>query len=212
MFDPYNLVSGSVIDPYDYWGEGTVPGGGGSRLPTYASQGTLPVGTLPQRAARNTSQNIGRAVTDAGGAVIGFADSLVAPTAQKAQSGLVSALARTGSSANLIPEKANVLRMAGSPRALAALKIGTGLAAAGSVVGAGDIILGNDSAANKVMDAAAMGIGGFLGAAGGPMGIAAGAGLGKTASDSLQWLFGDKKTAEQRQMEQALAGLQGGRI
>ena len=101
-------------------------------------------------------------------------------------------------------------RFAGSKPAQIGLKLGTGLAAAGGVLGAGDVLLGNDSLANKAMDATAMGIGGFLGAAGGPMGIAAGAGIGKTASDSLQWLFGDKKTAEQRQMAQALAGLQGG--
>jgi hypothetical protein len=103
-------------------------------------------------------------------------------------------------------------RFAGSQPMRMGLKIGTGLAAAGGVIGAGDVLLGNDSFANKAMDATAMGIGGFLGMAGGPMGAAAGAGLGKTASDSLQWLFGDKKTAEQRQMEQALTALQGGRI
>ena len=43
-------------------------------------------------------------------------------------------------------------------------------------------------------------------------GIAAGAGGGKMVSDGLQWLFGDKKTAEQRKMEEALAALQGGRV
>jgi len=195
IIDPFNLRTGSVMDPYDIWNE--------------ASQQTYAPPKRP-RPGTFSKQNIVRTGLDAGGSVLGFADGLVAPTAQKAQSGLVSALARTGSSANLIPEKANVLRMAGSPRALAALKIGTGLAAAGGVIGAGDVLLGNDSAANKIMDTAAMGIGGFLGSAGGPMGIAAGAGLGKTASDSLQWLFGDKKTPEQRQMAQALAGLQGG--
>jgi hypothetical protein len=103
-------------------------------------------------------------------------------------------------------------RFAGSRPMQIGLKVGTGLGAVGGVLGAGDILLGNDSVANKVMDTAAMGIGGFLGMAGGPVGAAAGAGLGKMGSDSLQWLFGDKKTAEQRQMEQALAGLQGGRI
>ena len=102
-------------------------------------------------------------------------------------------------------------RFAGSKPAQIGLKVGTGLAAAGGVLGAGDVLLGNDSLANKAMDATAMGIGGFLGMAGGPMGAAAGAGIGKTASDSLQWLFGDKKTAEQRQMEQALNTLNGGR-
>ena len=61
------------------------------------------------------------------------------------------------------------------------------------------------------MDTAAMGIGGFLGAAGGPVGMAAGAGIGKAASDGLQFIFGDKKSAEQRKLEEALAMLQGGR-
>ena len=31
-------------------------------------------------------------------------------------------------------------------------------------------------------------------------------------SDGLQWLFGDKKTAEERKLEEALAMLKGGRI
>ena len=194
LIDPLGLRTGSVVDPYDIWGE--------------ASQ---QVYAPPKRNPNlNARQQFLKTSGDVGGSVLGFADNLVSPTAQKAQSGIVSGLARTGSSASLIPEKASVLRMAGSPRALAALKLGTGLAAAGGVIGAGDVVFGNDSAANKIMDTAAMGIGGFLGAAGGPMGIAAGAGLGKTASDSLQWLFGDKKTPEQRQMAQALAGLQGG--
>ena len=55
-----------------------------------------------------------------------------------------------------------------------------------------------------------MGIGGFLGAAGGPVGVAAGAGVGKSISDGAQWLFGDKKTPEQRKMELALQQLRGG--
>ena len=52
----------------------------------------------------------------------------------------------------------------------------------------------------------------LLGAVGGPLGIATGAGLGKMVSDGTQWLFGDKKTPEQRKMELALAQLQGGLI
>ena len=102
-------------------------------------------------------------------------------------------------------------RMAGSRNMTRLLRGGTALGAVGGVLGAADVLAGNDSLANKAMDATAMGIGGFLGMAGGPMGAAAGAGIGKTASDSLQWLFGDKKTAEQRQMEQALNTLNGGR-
>ena len=57
-----------------------------------------------------------------------------------------------------------------------------------------------------------MTIGGMLGSVGGPLGAAAGAGIGKSASDGLQWLFGDKKSAEQRRMEEALALLKSGVI
>lgn len=192
LIDPLGLRTGSVADPYDIWGE--------------ASQ-QVPPRRTPDLNAR---QQLLKTSGDVGGSILGFADNLVTPTAQKAQSGLVSGLSRVGSPAGLIPEKANVLRMAGSPRALAALKLGTGIGAVGGVLGAGDVVFGNDSAANKVMDATAMGIGGFLGMAGGPMGAAAGAGVGKAASDGLQWLFGDKKTAEQRQMQQALYSLNGG--
>ena len=78
-------------------------------------------------------------------------------------------------------------------------------------MGVGELVLGEESAPNKGMDAAAMTIGGLLGSAGGPLGIAAGAGLGKMGSDALQYLFGDKLTPEQRKMREALMILQGGR-
>ena len=99
--------------------------------------------------------------------------------------------------------------MAGGPRALTALKFAGPLGAAAGVMGVGDVLLGDDSAGNKVMDGTAMTIGGILGAAGGPLGIAAGAGAGKMVSDGAQWLFGDKKSAEERRMEEALAQLRG---
>ena len=116
--------------------------------------------------------------------------------------------------ATMLPGKlgGKAFSMAGNPKVLAALKIGTPLAAASSVLGAGDVLFGGDSAGNKIMDGAGMTIGGILGSVGGPMGAAAGAGIGKSASDSLQWLFGDKKSAEQRRMEEALALLQSGVI
>ena len=109
-------------------------------------------------------------------------------------------------------------RMAASPKVLNALKILPGLGAVAGVAGAADVAFGPDSAENKAMDAVAMlggGIGGALGTVGGPVGTAigaaAGAGLGKMGSDSLQWLFGDKKTAEERRMEEALLALRGAR-
>ena len=75
-----------------------------------------------------------------------------------------------------------------------------------------DVIAGPDSLGNKAMDATAMGIGGAIGSFGGPLGIMMGASTGKALSDFTQWAFGDKKTAEQRKMEEALAMLRRGQL
>ena len=86
--------------------------------------------------------------------------------------------------------------------------IGAGFA----VADVGDIVFGQDSLANKAGDTAAMGVGGVIGGVlgmGNPFAVAAGASTGKMVSDGVQWLFGDKMTAEQRKMEEALAALQG---
>lgn len=92
----------------------------------------------------------------------------------------------------------------------AAKVLAPGLGALSGAMAVGDLITGEESGVNKTMDAAAMMLGGTLGSVGGPLGTAAGVGLGKMASDSLQYLFGDRKTAEQRRMEEALAALRGG--
>lgn len=144
------------------------------------------------------------------GKALGYADDLTTPAAKALQSGATKLLG-TGVSTGAGPMAA-ISRFAASPAALTAAKVGTGIGALGGVLGAADVLVGRDSAANKAMDTTAMAIGGILGAAGGPMGIAAGAGLGKAASDATQWLFGDKKSAEQRKMEEALALLRGGQI
>jgi len=128
---------------------------------------------------------------------------------------------------------AQLSRFAAHPNILRLLKFATPLAAAGGVMAAGDIAFGNDSVPNRTMDT----IGGGLGALAGVKGVAAGAaagsvipvvgtaggailgglagfGLGKTGSDTLQWLFGDRKTAEQRaeedKLKEVLALLRGG--
>ena len=86
------------------------------------------------------------------------------------------------------------------------------LSAVGNVMDVADIVAGDTSLANKAMDATAMtagaAIGGFLG--GGvfsPLTASIGASVGKQLSDGTQWLFGDKKTAEQRRMDEALVAL-----
>ena len=98
-------------------------------------------------------------------------------------------------------------RFAAGPVARGALRVVPALSAGLAALDAADIVTNDTNIGNKIMDTAAMGIGGVLGgiAGGGPLGATAGASTGKWASDSLQWLFGDKKTPEQRKMEEALA-------
>ena len=114
----------------------------------------------------------------------------------------------------------NLSRMIPGVGGKAASKIGRfagrlapGLSAVGNVMDVADIITGEESFGNKAMDATGMVIGGTAGAfLGGPLGASIGASVGKMGSDGLQWLFGDKKTPEQRKLEEALAQLNGGRI
>jgi len=85
------------------------------------------------------------------------------------------------------------------------------LGAVQAVGDVGDIVLGDDSLGNKVMDTAAMGIGGTIGGVlgmGNPLLAAGGASLGKAASDGLQFLLGGGKSAEERKLEEALKLLQ----
>ena len=74
------------------------------------------------------------------------------------------------------------------------------------------ILMGKDSAANKAMDTAAMIGGATLCSPGGPLAMTACAGIAKSLSDGTQWLFGDKKSPEERRMEEALIALRGGQI
>jgi len=154
---------------------------------------------------------------DFAGTALGFVDDAVSPAAGKLQNAVVGAVgkldpkypAQVGS---VLTNKGKVLQMLSGPQASMLAKGAVGLGAVGGVLGAADVLAGNDSLGNKAMDTVAMGIGGFLGAAGGPLGIAAGAGLGKMASDATQFILGGGKSAEQRRMEEALAALRGGQI
>ena len=148
--------------------------------------------------AKELVQHLGTGALESAGKY----NKVVEPAAKAAQSKLVGMLG-SGNAAG---------RMAGGARALGVLKALPALGAVGGVLGAADVIAGPDSGANKAMDATAMMIGGALGSVGGPLGAAAGAGAGKMVSDATQYLFGDKKSAEQRRMEEALAALRGGMI
>lgn len=104
------------------------------------------------------------------------------------------------------------LRFAASPAAKSVLRFVPGLSAGLVALDAADVVAGNESLGNRIMDGTGMLVGGGIGlVTGGPMGMLVGSSTGKAASDGLQYLFGDKKTPEQRKMEEALAMLQGGR-
>lgn len=84
------------------------------------------------------------------------------------------------------------------------------LPVAGTVLSVGDLILGDESLANKGMDAALMAAGGALGSVVPVVGTAIGVGGGKLISDGIQYLFGGGKSPEERRMEQQQQGFNAG--
>ena len=87
-----------------------------------------------------------------------------------------------------------------------------GVAAALNILGLADILAGDDSIGNKVMDTALTTGGAGLGTVLLPgLGTSIGAVAGKAASDGLQGIFGGGKSAEERKIEEALMMLNGGR-
>lgn len=104
-------------------------------------------------------------------------------------------------------------RFAGSAMGRGIARTIPGISAAVNILDVADVIAGDESLGNKIMDTGAMAIGGTAGALmGGPLGASIGASLGKTVSDGTQFLLGGGKSAEQRKMEEALAALRGGQI
>ena len=81
--------------------------------------------------------------------------------------------------------------------------------AVGTALSVGDVILGDESLGNKAMDAGLMAAGGALGSVIPVVGTGLGITGGKMVSDGLQWLFGDKKSPQERKLEVALAQLGG---
>ena len=102
-------------------------------------------------------------------------------------------------------------RFAGSAMGRNIARTIPGISAATNILDVADVVAGDDSLGNKIMDTGAMAIGGTAGAllGGGPLGASIGASLGKTASDGVQAIFGGGKSAEERKLEEALAMLQG---
>ena len=125
--------------------------------------------------------------------------------ARGVQSSMLKGIGEVGSKQ---PVKKAIARMAGSKLAKNALRVVLGISGALVLGDVADVVTNDTSLANKAMDTVAMGIGGAIGSLAGPVGAMGGASAGKMLSDGTQWLLGDKKTPEQRRMEEALRALQ----
>lgn len=156
--------------------------------------------------------------TAAGDAINSYAYSQPTGSAQRVLLGadrntqmqLGRAVGKIGSAIPGIGKEA-AFRFASSAPVKQVLRAVPGLSVASAALSAGDLVFGDESFGNKAMDAGAMALGGTAGFfLGGPIGASLGASAGKALSDGAQYLFGDKKTPEQRKMELALQQLQGG--
>ena len=166
--------------------------------------------------ARSSAGRVGNKVVNAGNGIFAQANNL-----RKGYEAGVVPLVKNQTTAlqGLIPQGPTragmpaLNRMAGA--ALRNPLLQKGLAYAplvGTALSVGDLVLGDESLGNKAMDATAMTIGGFLGSAVPVVGTGLGIAAGKMVSDGTQWLFGDKKSPEERRMEEALLALRGGVI
>ena len=104
-------------------------------------------------------------------------------------------------------------KLVGSKVGRVAARAVPALSAVGNVMDVADVIAGDESFGNKVMDGGAMAlgaVGGFM--VGGPLGASMGASAGKALSDGTQYLFGGGQSPEERKLQEALAQLNGGRV
>lgn len=186
-----------------------------SQLVPASYYSTVPTNT---NRLKDIISQLGALVGEAGASVNNYANSKPAGHLGKVllgadpnvQMGLKRGLVNTLSAIPGIQKGGAVTRFAmTNPVVKNALRVVPGLNVLGAGLGVADVVAGDDSLGNKVMDTGAMTLGGILGAPGGAIGVAGGMALGKGTSDALQWLFGDKKTAEQRELELALSLLGG---
>ena len=128
-------------------------------------------------------------------------NKMVTPTAERMQDALVRLIGTKGMGANPYNPQQLASRFAGSEMALGILKDLPLYGAGMGLVGAGDIILGEENASNKAMDLLGMGVGAYgvnrgvnrMGGttrAGQALAMAAGLGLGKMGSDATQGAIG----------------------
>jgi len=188
-----------LVDPYSMAGYGFEVTGGYNDADFRRATGLPPKPEAPGYGAK-IRQGIGKAEV-----ALGLGETAAAQT--KAIRGILPQGPLPAKGGHLM----KATRFAGN--ALSNPYLQTGLKWAGPLAAGlaiGDVVLGDESFGNKAMDAALMAAGGAIGSVVPVVGTSLGIAAGKMVSDGTQWLFGDKKTPEQRKMEEALAGLQQG--
>jgi len=210
--------SGTILDPNDIYKslgmdpvtKQMLPDGPSGQASGYGSRATRPfkeaannarTSTGPMRRLRQTAGTVGGA-TDAALGLTELGRSQTKAIAQGVQSG-----SKMFGAAPTVAARNGRLAM----QALRHPAMAAGLKWAGPVgaaMAAGDLVLGDESLANKGMDAAFMTAGGFLGSAVPVVGTGIGIAAGKMVSDGTQFLFGGGKSPKERELEQALALLQ----
>jgi len=201
MLDPYGLrpKNYDYLDPYGVYDADPTRFKAQSQ---YAVKPNIPNKPGPVRQARQTLGTIGGA-TEAAAGLGEVAKARTAAIAKGAR-GASKLMGFSPSAAG------NAGRVAMQALRHPAMQVGLKFAGpAAAAFAAGDLLLGDESLANKGMDAAMMTAGGALGSFVPVVGTALGVGLGKAASDGIQFIAGGGKSAEQRKMEEALALLQG---
>lgn len=200
MLDPYGLrpKNYDYLDPYGVYDSDPTRYKAKSQ---YSVKPNIPSKPGPVRQARQTLGTVGGAMEAAGG--LGEVAKARTATLAKGARGASKLMGFSPSAAG------NAGRVAMQALRHPAMQVGLKFAGpAAAAFAAGDLLLGDESLANKGMDAAMMTAGGALGSFVPVVGTALGVGLGKAASDGIQFIAGGGKSAEQRKMEEALAMLQ----
>ena len=207
MLDPYGIYKSLGMDPVT---KEIVMDGPSSQTSGYARRAARPVREAtknarmapgPMNRLRQTAGTLGGA-TDAALGLTELGRSQTKALAQGVQAG-----SKMFGAAPTVAARNGRLAMQAlrHPAMAAGLKWAGPVGAALSV---GDLVLGEESLANKGMDAAMMTAGGFLGSAVPVVGTGIGIAAGKMVSDGTQFLFGGGKSPKERELEAALQLLQ----
>ena len=214
ILDEYQTSTGQMLDPngvYKALGMDPVtkqilPDGPSGQASGYASRAARPVRNAKMQAG--SARRLKDALGTLGGstdAALGLTELGKSQTKAIAQ-GVKSGSKMFGAAPTVAARNGRIAMQALRNPALAAGLKWAGPVGAGLAVG--DLVLGEESLANKGMDAAFMTAGGAAGSVIPVVGTALGVAGGKMVSDATQFIFGGGKSSEERELEEALQLLQ----